>query len=72
MTIQRFRRRIRISGVIRLMDCFLVTCRKPNQNEDAYYNYKVGHASNVQVVICFSYTFVETLIIIFYFIHVFI
>ena len=45
-----FRETIRIPRIIGLIDCLLVACIRPKENEEAFHNYKAGSSLNVQVV----------------------
>ena len=45
-----FQRTIRISGVIGIVDGFIVKCKRPVNNEEAFFNYQHGTSLNVQIV----------------------
>ncbi|OXU22898.1 hypothetical protein TSAR_014176 [Trichomalopsis sarcophagae] len=46
----RFRRSIRIPGIIGLIDCFIIGMARPTANEEAFYYYRHGHGLIVQIV----------------------
>ncbi|XP_008212693.2 putative nuclease HARBI1 [Nasonia vitripennis] len=51
----RFRRSIRIPGIIGLIDCFIIGMTRPTANEEAFYHYRHAHGLIVQIIVDANY-----------------